>query len=186
MKKTPVDRSETLSPGSRFGMARFPSLARRGRREAPGWSVERCAATLQMPAKRSFINRYCSSLNRPPQPSLRDGIPALLAPLIWTLRLLLANRRFDVKLVQRLSVDGNRFEVCNFSFDVHADEIFDTGNLLSDAGRRNPDIVKRRSTTTRRHIVDAVFQVVLIVVVVAKETSRNVISLKHRRQRRHV
>src|SRR5215470_10578856 len=25
-----------------------------------------------------LINRYCSSLNRPPQPSLREGIPALL------------------------------------------------------------------------------------------------------------
>jgi len=24
------------------------------------------------------VNRYCSSLNRPPQPSLREGIPALL------------------------------------------------------------------------------------------------------------
>jgi hypothetical protein len=25
-----------------------------------------------------LINRYCSPLNRPPQPSLREGIPALL------------------------------------------------------------------------------------------------------------
>src|SRR5262249_44904865 len=35
-----------------------------------------------------LINRYCSSLNRPPQPSLCEGIPALLrrgmAWLSWT------------------------------------------------------------------------------------------------------
>jgi hypothetical protein len=36
------------------------------------------AKLLMMLAKRSLFNRYCSSLNRPPQPSPCEGIPALL------------------------------------------------------------------------------------------------------------
>src|SRR5262249_49591792 len=49
-----------------------------------------------------LINRYCSSLNRPPQPSLREGIPALLrrgmAELSWTAVLLFGADGVVIKL----------------------------------------------------------------------------------------
>src|SRR5215475_14058693 len=38
----------------------------------------RAADPYRCPPEELLINRYCSSLNRPPQPSLREGIPALL------------------------------------------------------------------------------------------------------------
>jgi hypothetical protein len=42
-----------------------------------GWSVQNSAKRLLIDARDAhLINRHCSSLNGPPQPSLREGIPA--------------------------------------------------------------------------------------------------------------
>src|SRR5215475_8027871 len=60
----------------------IPLLSKEGslrRRRRRGWSVQRPAQRLLIDAREALlINLYCSSLNRPPQPSLREGIPALL------------------------------------------------------------------------------------------------------------
>jgi hypothetical protein len=62
----------------RCGSAPFPSLVRRGGREAPGVVCSKPRSHLIDSREALLINRYCSTLNRPPQPSLREGIPALL------------------------------------------------------------------------------------------------------------
>jgi hypothetical protein len=55
-----------------------PLLSKEGRRAAAGF-CSKSRARLLIDAREAFlINRYCSPLNRPPQPSLREGIPALL------------------------------------------------------------------------------------------------------------
>src|SRR5215468_3992053 len=62
----------------RCDSAPFPSLVRRGGREAPGVVCSKSRSHLMDAREALLINRYCSTLNRPPQPSLREGIPALL------------------------------------------------------------------------------------------------------------
>jgi hypothetical protein len=69
--------------GGRCGSASFPSLVRRGGREAPGVVCTKSRSILIDAREALLINRYCSTLNRPPQPSLREGIPALLRRGIW-------------------------------------------------------------------------------------------------------
>src|SRR5215831_14385436 len=57
------------------GARRIPLLSKEGslrRRRRRGWSVQSPAKRLLIDAREAhLINRYCSSLNRPPQPSLR-------------------------------------------------------------------------------------------------------------------
>jgi hypothetical protein len=57
----------------------FPALVRRGasREAKAGRSVQRRKYRIDA-CKVLLINRYCSPLNRPPQSSLREAIPALL------------------------------------------------------------------------------------------------------------
>ena len=55
----------------------IPLLSKEGSRAAAGWSVQSTAKRLLINAREALlINRYWSSLNRPPQPSQREGIPA--------------------------------------------------------------------------------------------------------------
>jgi hypothetical protein len=51
-------------------------LSKEGKARSAGVVCSKSRSHLKLPAKRSFINRYYSSLIRPPQPSLREGIPA--------------------------------------------------------------------------------------------------------------
>ena len=62
----------------RCGSAPFPSLVRRGGRAAPGVVCSKSRSHLTDVREALLINSVLSSLNRPPQPSLREGIPALL------------------------------------------------------------------------------------------------------------
>jgi hypothetical protein len=64
--------------GGRCGFASFPSLVKGGQARSAGVVCSKMRSHLIDAREALRINRYCSSLNRPPQLSLREGIPALL------------------------------------------------------------------------------------------------------------
>ena len=53
-------------------------LSKEGKARSAGVVCSKTRSHLIDGREALLINRYCSSLNRPPQPSLREGIPALL------------------------------------------------------------------------------------------------------------
>ena len=55
-----------------------PLLSKEGRARSAGVVCSKPRSDLINAREALLINRYCSTLNRPPQPSLREGIPALL------------------------------------------------------------------------------------------------------------
>src|SRR5215471_11766248 len=69
-----------------------PLLSKEGQARSAGVVCSKTRSYLIDAREALLINRYCSSLNRPPQPSLREGIPALLrrgmALLSWTFLLI--------------------------------------------------------------------------------------------------
>ena len=56
----------------------IPFLSKEGKARSAGVVCSKTRSYLIDGRKALLINRYCSPLNRPPQPSLREGIPALL------------------------------------------------------------------------------------------------------------
>jgi hypothetical protein len=56
----------------------IPLLSKEGQARSDGVVCSKSRSLLMDVREALLINRYCSSLNRPPQPSLREGIPALL------------------------------------------------------------------------------------------------------------
>src|SRR5215467_13275897 len=55
-----------------------PLLSKEGQARSAGVVCSKTRSHLIDIREALLINRYCSPLNRPPQPSLREGIPALL------------------------------------------------------------------------------------------------------------
>src|SRR5215467_11474956 len=55
-----------------------PLLSKEGQPRSGGVVCSKMRSHLIDGREALLINRYCSTLNRPPQPSLREGIPALL------------------------------------------------------------------------------------------------------------
>src|SRR5215471_17951783 len=55
-----------------------PLLSKEGQARSAGVVCSKTRSYLIDAREALLINRYCSSLNRPPQPSLCEGIPALL------------------------------------------------------------------------------------------------------------
>jgi hypothetical protein len=53
-----------------------PLLSKEGQPRSGGVVCSKRRSDLIDAREALLINRYCSSLNRPPQPSLREGIPA--------------------------------------------------------------------------------------------------------------
>ena len=64
--------------GSRPWLGANPLLSKEGQARSAGVVCSKMRSHLIDAREALLINRYCSSLNRPPQPSLREGIPALL------------------------------------------------------------------------------------------------------------
>ena len=56
----------------------IPLLSKEGQARSAGVVCSKMRSHLIDAREALHINRYCSALNRPPQPSLREGIPALL------------------------------------------------------------------------------------------------------------
>jgi hypothetical protein len=63
-----------LSTVAWFGA--IPLLSKEGQARSAGVVCSKMRSHLIDAREALLINRYCSSLNRPPQPSLREGIPA--------------------------------------------------------------------------------------------------------------
>ena len=61
---------------SHKGLAATPLLSKEGQARSAGVVCSKTRSHLLDAREALLINRYCSSLNRPPQPSLREGIPA--------------------------------------------------------------------------------------------------------------
>src|SRR5215467_5559817 len=55
-----------------------PLLSKEGQARSAGVVCSKSRSHVIDAREALLINRYCSTLNRPPQPSLREGIPALL------------------------------------------------------------------------------------------------------------
>jgi hypothetical protein len=55
-----------------------PLLSKEGQARSAGVVCSKTRSYLIDARGALLVNRYCSSLNRPPQPSLCEGIPALL------------------------------------------------------------------------------------------------------------
>jgi hypothetical protein len=60
------------------GFEIIPLLSKEGQARSAGVVCSKMRSLLIDAREALLINRYCSPLNRPPQPSLREGIPALL------------------------------------------------------------------------------------------------------------
>src|SRR5690242_10417913 len=56
----------------------IPLLSKEGQARSAGVVCSRTRSHLIDAREALLVNRYCSSLNRPPQPSRCEGIPALL------------------------------------------------------------------------------------------------------------
>ena len=54
----------------------IPLLSKEGQARSAGVVCSKMHSHLIDAREALLINRYCSSLNRPPHPSLREGIPA--------------------------------------------------------------------------------------------------------------
>jgi hypothetical protein len=71
-------RNLPLDAGTNGAAKANPLLSKEGQARSAGVVCSEMRSHLIDAREALLINRYCSSLNRPPQPSLCEGIPALL------------------------------------------------------------------------------------------------------------
>src|SRR6476469_8405794 len=107
-------RNLQLGAGTNIAANANPLLSKEGQARSAGVVCSKLRSHLIDVREALIINRYCSPLNRPPQPSLREGIPALLRRAMGSVTLDRSDSRQQPRkpALMYLRVPDTRFGCC--------------------------------------------------------------------------